>query len=72
MTTYRLPIEIEHAWANWFLVDYRKESSELLHGGQCVISWQKRATDDVKRVIALKEDTHQRVMLGQFFLFSTC
>jgi hypothetical protein len=28
MTTYRLPIEIEHAWANWFLVDFRKESSE--------------------------------------------
>jgi hypothetical protein len=29
MTTYRLPIEIEHALPNWFLVDFRKESLSL-------------------------------------------
>ena len=28
ITTYRLPIETKHALPNWFLVDYRKESSE--------------------------------------------
>jgi hypothetical protein len=27
MTTYRLPIAIEHALAKWPLVDFRKKSS---------------------------------------------
>ena len=65
ITTYPLLIAIEHALPNWPLVDFRKESSELLYGQslQWVSSLAKRASNEVERVIALKEVTNLRLTL---------
>ena len=49
MTTYRLPIEIEHAWANWFLVDYRKYSPDHLTAVVKILYLLDRARERVAK-----------------------